>query len=599
MPVDPQIQMLLNLRAALPQLHTLSVADARAQFAARDFPGLRTPGLAGVVNRDMQGPAGSLALRIYTPLGDGPFPLMVFFHGSGFVVCSLDTHDGMCRNLCAGTGCVVVSVDYRLAPEAKFPAAPDDCLAATRWAAANAAALGADPGRMLVAGDSAGATSPRSPPCASATRAARSLLGQLLIYPVTDYYDPGTPSMTENAEGYGLTRAGMIWFWDHYLADPADGAHPHASPLRADDLSGLPPALVVTAEYDPLRDEGERYADRLQQAGVPTAMKRWDGMNHGFFFWPGRGGPRRRGDGRSLRLGQVATAITRRSRPDERAAVHIQDRARQVARRRGAQERDRPGQFLRPPDPPHWQGRPQVEPARHRRLHRSGRHRVDQHPTPHRITRQPFHQCMHRALRGSVVRRRGQRGAAGLARHRSHQRDVAAAMPRHVVDRRRGELQRHPHVDVHHPVEPLVPGAVLGPRPPLQDAGAMRHGMHALAGKQRGDERIVGQVALHRRCNCRRRPGSRRASPSIGARSEITSSAPSCASTSAVALPIPLAAPVTSAALALHRQRGRQRYGRHGRFPPIAVAADDPAWMNFCPWRAIAAVPIDLTQPGP
>ena len=113
------------------------------------------------------------------------------------------------------------------------------------------------------------------------------LLGQLLIYPVTDHYDPGTPSMTENAEGYGLTRAGMIWFWDHYLADPSHGANPHASPLRAVDLSGLPPALVVTAEYDPLRDEGEHYAERLRQAGVPTEMKRWDGVNHGFFFVPG------------------------------------------------------------------------------------------------------------------------------------------------------------------------------------------------------------------------------------------------------------------------------------------------------------------------
>jgi acetyl esterase len=113
------------------------------------------------------------------------------------------------------------------------------------------------------------------------------LAGQLLIYPVTDYHDSNTPSMTENAEGYGLTRAGMMWFWNHYLADPADGANPHASPLRAPDLSGLPPALVVTAEYDPLRDEGEYYAERLRRAGVAVELKRWEGMNHGFFFWPG------------------------------------------------------------------------------------------------------------------------------------------------------------------------------------------------------------------------------------------------------------------------------------------------------------------------
>ena len=283
--------MLLDLRAGLPELHMLSVAEARAQFAARDFPGLRRPEVARVVNRDMQGPGGSLGLRIYTPHGTphgvGPFPLMVFFHGSGFVVCSLDTHDGMCRNLCAGSGCVVVSVDYRLAPEHKFPAAPEDCLAATRWAAANAAALGADPGRIVVAGDSAGGNLAAVTALRIRDEGGPRLAGQLLLYPVTDHYDSNMPSMSENAEGYGLTRAGMIWFWNHYLSDPAQGADSHASPLRAADLRGLPPALVVTAEYDPLRDEGEYYAERLRQAGVPAELKRWEGMNHGFLFWPG------------------------------------------------------------------------------------------------------------------------------------------------------------------------------------------------------------------------------------------------------------------------------------------------------------------------
>jgi acetyl esterase len=193
----------------------------------------------------------------------------------------------MCRNLCEGGGCVVVSVDYRLAPEAKFPAAPDDCLAATRWAVANAGALGADPSRVVVAGDSAGGNLAAVTALRARDEGGPALLGQLLIYPVTDYVTPGTPSMAENAEGYGLTRQGMAWFWDHYLADPSQAAHPHASPLRSNNLSGLPPGLVVTAEYDPLRDEGEYYGRALQAAGVPTEIVRWDGMNHGFFFFVG------------------------------------------------------------------------------------------------------------------------------------------------------------------------------------------------------------------------------------------------------------------------------------------------------------------------
>lgn len=287
MPVDPQIQVLLDARAKLPPLHTLSVEDARTQMAARAIPGLRIPEVASVMNRDMQGPNGSLPLRIYTPHGTGPFPLMVFFHGSGFVVCSLDTHDPMCRNLCAGTGCVVISVDYRLAPEHKFPAAPDDSLAATRWAVANAGALNADPSRVVVAGDSAGGNLAAVVALRARDEGGPTLAGQLLIYPVTDYHDPGWPSMTENAEGYGLTRLGMAWFWDHYLADRSQAAHPHACPIKANDLSGLPPAYVITAEYDPLRDEAEAYADALTRAGVATKMRRWDGMNHGFFFFPG------------------------------------------------------------------------------------------------------------------------------------------------------------------------------------------------------------------------------------------------------------------------------------------------------------------------
>lgn len=287
MPLDPQVRRLLDLRASLPAFHTLSVTEARAQFEGRNAPGLRADPVATVVNRDMQGPGGSLGLRIYTPQGEGPFPLMVYFHGSGFVVCSLDTHDLVARNLCAGTGCVVVSVDYRLAPEHKYPAAVEDALAATRWAQANASALGADPGRMFVAGDSAGANLATVTALRIRDEGGPTLLGQVLIYPVTDHPNAGMPSMDENASGYGLGRDGMIWFMNHYLSDPAEAADPLVSPLRARDHGRLPPALIYTAEFDPLRDEGEAYAAKLKAAGVDVLMKRWDGMNHGFFALAG------------------------------------------------------------------------------------------------------------------------------------------------------------------------------------------------------------------------------------------------------------------------------------------------------------------------
>jgi acetyl esterase len=235
----------------------------------------------------MPNAAGPLRIRIYTPHGTSPFPLLVFFHGSGFVLCSLDTYDGMCRNLCAGAGCVVASIDYRLAPEHKFPAGIEDCLHAARWAAAHAAELGANPTLIAVAGDSAGANMAAVTALRVRDEGGPALCGQLLLYPVTDYHTPGTPSYEENTEGYGLTRDTMKWFWAHYLTDASEGGHPYASPLRAADLSDLPAALVITGEYDPLRDEGEFYAEKLRAAGVPTALTRYHGVNHGFMFWVG------------------------------------------------------------------------------------------------------------------------------------------------------------------------------------------------------------------------------------------------------------------------------------------------------------------------
>ena len=287
MPIDPQIQALLDRGTGVPATHTLSVAEARRQYEARIALMAPSPQMAKLEERSIDGPGGALGLRIYTPVASGPLPLLVFFHGSGFVLCSLDTHDGMCRNLAACIGCVVVSVDYRLAPEHKFPNGLDDCLAATRWAAAHAAEFDADAARIMLAGDSAGGNMAAVTALRIRDEGGPALCGQMLLYPVTDYHKPGTPSYAENANGYGLTRDTMEWFWGHYLNDPSEADHPCASPLRASDLGGLPSAYVMSAEYDPLRDEAELFGDRLRAAGVLVEISRRAGMNHGFLFWVG------------------------------------------------------------------------------------------------------------------------------------------------------------------------------------------------------------------------------------------------------------------------------------------------------------------------
>jgi acetyl esterase len=283
MPLDPQVKTLLDQMAGLPRLETLSVADARKQVETRIAVKLPSLPVASVLNRTIPGAGSDLPVRIYTPEGNGPFPLMVFFHGSGFVLCSLDTHDGVCRNLCSAAGCVVVSVDYRLAPEHKFPAGPEDCYTATRWAAEHARELNADSGRVVIAGDSAGGNMVAVTALMIRDKGGPALRGQLMIYPVTDYFDSGHPSYMENADGYGLTAAGMRWFWSHYLNNESEADSAYVSPLRASDFRGLAPALIITAEYDVLRDEGERYGERLAQAGVPTKVTRYGGMHHGFF----------------------------------------------------------------------------------------------------------------------------------------------------------------------------------------------------------------------------------------------------------------------------------------------------------------------------
>ena len=287
MPLHPHIAQVLQAAQGAPAYHQVPIAQAR-ELAARAYRSNAEPLQVGQVrNLSMDGPAGPIALRLYTPRGKGPHPLLVFFHGSGFVMLGLDSHDDICRRLCAGTHCVVVSVDYRLAPEHRFPAAPDDCVAATRWIAAHCHHFDADSTRMAVAGDSAGG-------CLAAVTAIRlrdeggpALAAQLLVYPVTDY--PSVPSESYRAfgSGYGLTHEAMQWFWRHYLPDAAAAAHPHASPMRVLSAAGLPAAYVLVAEYDVLRDEGEAFAQRLAQTGVETISLRCEGMNHGFLKYAG------------------------------------------------------------------------------------------------------------------------------------------------------------------------------------------------------------------------------------------------------------------------------------------------------------------------
>jgi acetyl esterase len=238
--------------------------------------------VARVQDREIPGPDGPLPVRVYAPAREGLLPALVYFHGGGWAICSLETHDNVCRALANRARCVVVSVDYRLAPEHPFPAAVEDCYAAACWAAERGAPLGIDAARVAVGGDSAGGNLAAVTSLLARERGGPRLAGQLLVYPITnDDFD--TVSYKENAEGYFLTRRMMQWFFGHYLDDPAHRANPLVSPLRSERLDGLPPAHVVTADYDPLRDEGEAYAERLRQAGVATTVRRYPGVFHGFY----------------------------------------------------------------------------------------------------------------------------------------------------------------------------------------------------------------------------------------------------------------------------------------------------------------------------
>ena len=292
MPVDPHLAPLLDLLATVPPMHEGSPAAAREAFrklAVGSRPPEHVVAVGSVEEVVVPGPAGELDARVYRPAGSGPHPTIVLFHGGGWVIGDLDTHDAMARSLCRDCEAVVVSVAYRLAPEAPFPAAVDDAEAATRWVAERLPELGGSD-RLAVAGDSAGGNLAAVVAQRLRDSDGPRLCGQLLVYPAVDVTGDYA-SRWENAEGYFLDLPTMAWFLDHYAADAALHEDPRISPLRHTDLSGLPPAVVVTAEFDPLRDEGEAYAAALDEAGVEVEVRRFDGMIHGFFdmgaFSPG------------------------------------------------------------------------------------------------------------------------------------------------------------------------------------------------------------------------------------------------------------------------------------------------------------------------
>jgi acetyl esterase len=289
MPFHPQVQAIRDRLEAeqVPNLYSLPIEEARAQ----DVKGaITTAGQLEAVadTRDfaIAGDAGPIAARIYRPSLGGKFPALVYYFGGGWSLGTLDTSDAVCRMITNRAGCACVAVSYRLAPENKFPAAVHDCYAALAWVQAHADELGVDAARLAVGGDSSGGNLAAAVTLLAKQRGGPVLRHQLLVYPNTDAA-ADTASMREINDPHFFNSNAIRWYWGMYLASPEDAASPLASPLRATDLSGLPPATVITAELDPLRDEAELYADRLAQAGVQTEIIRYDGMMHGFFTMVG------------------------------------------------------------------------------------------------------------------------------------------------------------------------------------------------------------------------------------------------------------------------------------------------------------------------
>jgi acetyl esterase len=312
--LHPQMQLALRLEALAGPWRPTPVAEARERRRrdARVFGGPRIE-LERLEEIDLPGPAGRIRSRLYAPAGTGaPLPLLVYFHGGGHVICDLDTHDQPCRFLAREIPALVLSVDYRLGPEHRFPAAVEDSLAAHAWAHEHGERLGADPDRVAVAGDSAGGNLAAVVAQLAAAGDGPVPAHQALIYPVIDY-SLERPSYRLFAEGFFLTREEMHWFRDNYLSGEADRRDPRVSPILARDLSGLAPAHVVTCGFDPLRDEGEDYAARLREAGVPTTLHRESDLVHGFVNAAGLGG--RAGEATAAIAAAIGEALATRPAP--------------------------------------------------------------------------------------------------------------------------------------------------------------------------------------------------------------------------------------------------------------------------------------------
>jgi acetyl esterase len=291
MALDPESQRLIDLMAAAnrPAWNTLSPQAARDLYLSlRPASQGPRPAEAKVVDRSIPGPASDLAVRIYRPASapaDAKLPCLVYAHGGGWVFGNLDSHDVLCAQFALEAGIVVFAIDYRLAPEARFPGAFDDVVAGLKWVAANGASIGVDPTRLAIGGDSAGGNLAAAVSIWARDNGGPNLRLQLLAYPVTDAVGRAE-SYRRYEDGYGLNAATMEWFFDHYTPDKSNRSDWRISPLRATSLSGLPPALVITAGYDPLRDEGRAYAFRLHQEGTQADLVEFGGMLHGFLSSP-------------------------------------------------------------------------------------------------------------------------------------------------------------------------------------------------------------------------------------------------------------------------------------------------------------------------